>query len=145
MNKKRIIVVDDEPLISALLKELMEDDPDVEISRMVSRKEEFLTSVLSSDFDAALIDISVEGREGGLELLKILQNRGIPLPSVVLSAHEEIDYAPRCLQLGAKGYLNKKYICSDLKRALMEVMGGRFFVSGSEGKYILKKYKPASG
>lgn len=145
MVKKRVIVVDDEPLISSLLKELMEDDPDVEISQMVTEKGQFLDSVLSKEFDAALIDISVEGREGGLELLKTLKSRAIPLPSVVLSAHEEIDYAPRCLELGAKGYLNKKYICSDLKRALMEVMNGRFFVSGSEGKFILKKYKPPQG
>lgn len=141
MIKKRIIIIDDESLILTLMKEIMEEDQELEISEVATEKEQFLNLVLHNSFDAALIDISVGGREGGLDILQILRDKGIYLPSIVLSAHEEIDYALKCLHSGAKGYVNKRYICTDLIRALKEIFCGNLFVSGRNGPYILNRYK----
>jgi DNA-binding NarL/FixJ family response regulator len=140
MSKKRIIIIDDEPLISTLMKELIDDNEEFEISKITTQKDEFLEAVSQDSYDIALIDISVGWREGGLELLKILKENKKEMPCIVLSAHEEIDYAPRCLQLGARGYFNKNYICTDLTRALTEVSNGHLFVSGNNAKFILDKF-----
>jgi DNA-binding NarL/FixJ family response regulator len=145
MTKKRIIIIDDEPLISTLMKELIDDEPEFEISKITTQKDEFLSALEEASFDIGLIDISVGWREGGLEILKILQEKKKNLPCIVLSAHEEIDYAPKCLQLGAKGYFNKNYICTDLVRALREVSNGNLFVSGNNAKFILDKFLQTNG
>ncbi len=139
--KKKIIVIDDEPLIATLLKELIEDEPDMEVAQVATRKEEFLGMVTQDVFDIALIDISVGGREGGLELLQILKMKGIKLPAITLSAHDEADYGIKCLQAGARGYVNKNSICADLVRGVREVLGGQLFISGDKGVYILRQYK----
>ncbi len=144
MAKKRIIVIDDEPLIPILMREIIEDDPDIEIASIATDKAKFLDLLSRHSFDAALVDISFGGMEGGIELLRILKERDIYLPAVVLSAHDEIDYALKCLQAGARGYINKRYICTDLTRALQEVFNGNLFVSGDRSAYILNKYKIAS-
>ena len=141
MFKKRVIVVDDEPMISILTKEFIEEDEEWEISSITTEKAEFLDLILNNPYDVALIDISIGGCEGGLEILRTLKNKKIDVPCIILSAHDEIDYAPKCLQAGAKGYVNKNYICTDLLRALNEVNSGQLFVSGSNGKYILNRYK----
>ena len=37
------------------------------------------------------------------------------------------------LQAGARGYINKRYICSDIIRCLKEVLAGNLYVSGDKG------------
>jgi two-component system invasion response regulator UvrY len=138
--KKKIIVVDDEPLIATLLKELIEDEPDLEVAQVATRKNDFLSFVEKDGYDIALVDISVGEREGGLDLLQTLKNRGINLPAITLSAHDEADYAARCLKAGARGYVSKNSITADLIRGIKEVLAGRLFVSGSKGEHILRQY-----
>lgn len=139
--KKKIIVVDDEPLIPVLMKEIIEEDQELEMAQIATGKNEFLDLLGQSSYDVALIDISLGGREGGIELLQMMKNKGIDLPIIMLSAHDELYYALKCLQSGAKGYINKKYICTDVIRCLKEVLGGHLFVSGDKGEQILMQYK----
>ncbi|MDE2027789.1 MAG: response regulator transcription factor [Candidatus Omnitrophica bacterium] len=141
MEKKKILVVDDEPLIPILMKEIIEENGDLEIAGIATGKEEFWEAVGHGSFDAALIDISVEGREGGLELLGLMKAKGIELPSVMLSAYDELQYAFKALKAGARGYLNKKYICSDVVRCLYQVLDGHLFVSGDRGEKIIREYE----
>jgi len=141
MKKKRIIILDDEPLVSILLKEIIEEGQELEVSQITTDRDEFLGLVGANDFDAAVIDISIGGfREGGIELLHTMKNMENDLPLIMLSAHDELFYALRCLQAGAKGYINKKYICTDIVRCLKTVLGGHLFVSGDRGESILRQF-----
>ena len=139
-DEKRIIVVDDEPLIAILMKEIVEEDEGLEIAQIATDKKEFFNLLDQDNFDAALIDISVGGREGGIELLQMVKKKGIDFPLIMLSAHDELHYALKCLQVGASGYINKKYICTDVIKGLKKVLDGHLFVSGDKGEQILKRY-----
>ena len=141
MIKKKIIIIDDNPLILSLVKEIIEEEHELEISHMTTEKNEFLNLVLQDSFDVALIDISVGGKNGGIELLQILKDKGINLPSIMFSAHSELDYALKCFQAGAKGYISKNYVCTDLITGLKEVLNGNSFISGEKGKKILNEYQ----
>jgi two-component system invasion response regulator UvrY len=144
MIKKKIITVDDEPVMSALIKELLSDETDLEIVQITTNKKEFFDAVAENSFDIALVDISVGEREGGIEILKSLKEKDIHLPAIVLSAHEELMYALKCLKTGARGYISKDCICSDLVIGLKEVLAGNLFVSGQRGKSILEEYAKLS-
>jgi DNA-binding NarL/FixJ family response regulator len=139
--KKKIIVVDDEPLIAVLMKEIIEEDQGFEIAQIVTGKADFLNSVSQNSFDAAIVDVSMGNREGGIELLQMMKNKAIDLPFIMLSAHDELHYALKCLKAGAKGYINKKYICTDVTKCLKEVLGGHLYISGDKGEEILEKFK----
>jgi len=123
------------------MKDIVEEDHELEIAKITQAKDDFLDSIGQNPFDAAFIDISVGGREGGIELLHVMKDKAIDLPCIVLSAHDELHYAPKCLQAGAKGYINKKYICTHVVTCIKEVLAGRLFVSGDKGEYILRQYK----
>jgi len=141
MIKKRIIIIDDEPIIATLIKELIAEEPDLEVAQIKTTKNEFLEALRQDFFDIALIDISVGEREGGMEILKLLKNKSIELPAIMLSAHDEQFYALKCLTAGAKGYISKDCICADLIRGVKEVLAGNLFISGEDGKYILEQYE----
>jgi DNA-binding NarL/FixJ family response regulator len=141
MTKKKIIVVDDEPLIPVLMKEIIEEDPELEVSQIANRKDDFLQYVERDDFDAAVIDISLGGPEGGMELLQAMKHKAKDMPLIILSAHDEFLYGLKSLQAGARGYINKKYICTHIVACLKEVLGGNYFVSGDKGEQILSHFK----
>jgi two-component system NarL family response regulator/two-component system response regulator DegU len=141
MNKKSIIALDDEPLIAILMKEVVAEDPELEITQIATAKDEFLSLVTQKHFDAALIDISVGGREGGIELLHTLKEMGMNMPLIILSAHDEVHYALKCLQAGARAYISKRYICTDMINCLKRVLDGHLYVSGDRGEHLLKQYR----
>ena len=146
MPKKKIIIVDDEPLMSTLIKEIIDDDPVLEVSQITTKKDDFLNIVSKDHFDIALIDISMgSGKEGGLDVLSELKDKGLGMKVVMFSAHDELSYARKCLQDGADGYISKEAICSDLVKGLKEVVNGNLFVSGERGNDILEQYKKSSG
>lgn len=143
-SKKRIVILDDEPMFPYLIKELIQDDHGFEISEITATPEAFLDYVERNHFDVALIDISVGDREGGIRLLESLKKKGIKLPSIILSAHSEMDYGLKCLETGAKGYINKSYICSSLVEGLRQVCRGRLFVTGEHGAVIVRQFEKAN-
>ena len=137
MTRKKIIILDDEPLIPALIKEMIEEEHGFEISHRSCNldKTKFLQSVGQDPFDVALIDISVGGREGGIELLQTLKDRDIRLPSIMLSAHDERIYAfKNASRQAPESYVSKNCICTDLMTGLKEVLEGNLFISGEKGK-----------
>lgn len=132
--------MDDEPLIPELIKEMLEEEKEFEVSQITTTQEDFLKQVSRNSFEVALIDISIGKKEGGMDILQVLSKQKVQLPIIVLSGHSEIDYGLKCLQLGAKGYINKLEICSSLTKALKEVCCGNLFVSGAKGTDILNEY-----
>jgi two-component system invasion response regulator UvrY len=144
MIKKKIIIIDDEPLLPSLIQDLLAEEPEFEITEMATEKDRFLELVRKNSFDAALVDISIEQQEGGLDLLRTLKESGFKFPVIILSAHDETRYAFKCLTLGAAGYINKIYICTDLIPGLKKILNGELFVSGHDGETILKKYEEYS-
>jgi DNA-binding NarL/FixJ family response regulator len=118
MNKKRVIIIDDEPLLLHLIKELIEEEPLLEVARITTTKEEFLDAVSQEAYDIAVIDISVGKREGGMDILQFFNHQNNQMPVIVLSAHDEHIYGLKCLIGGARGYIGKEDICSDLIKGI---------------------------
>jgi DNA-binding NarL/FixJ family response regulator len=139
--KKRIIVFDDEALILSMIKEIIEEDEDLEVSAGASETHEFLEFASKDKFDLGLMDISIGGNEGGLEILKQLREKNIVFPIIMLSAHDEVDYALKCLRQGAAGYINKCQIVPQLLEGIHKVLDGQLFVSGSNSRYLLEQYR----
>ena len=67
----------------------------------------------------------------GLELLRDIRGAKPSMPVLVLSAHEERDYAIRALKLGAAGYVSKEVASDVLVAAVKRVLSGGRYVSPS--------------
>lgn len=62
----------------------------------------------NSDIDAIVTDINMPYMNG-LEMIKILRDKGINIPTVVMSAHTEEEYTKKAKEYGVNEYLLKPF------------------------------------
>jgi len=84
--------------------------------------------VRDNDFDVLLLDMSMPGKSG-TELIKQVKDEKPKLRVLVLSMHEEHQYAVRAIKAGASGYLTKDSASTQLVTALRKVSAGGAFIS----------------
>lgn len=96
----RILVVDDHPLIAEGIRARLADNSEMEICGEASSVQEALVKVKESNPDVIITDVALE-RSHGLELVKQIHRRYPKIKTLVISAHDELLYAERCLRAGA--------------------------------------------
>lgn len=87
-----------------------------------------LARLETAAWDLVLLDLAMPGRDG-FELLQEVKRRWPRLPVIVLSAHPEQEFAIRCLQLGASGYVTKSAAGHELVAACRTALEGRKYVT----------------
>lgn len=137
-TKHRVFVVDDHPIFRRGLAELIASEPDFALCGEASSSAQALDRLRSVGADAAVLDISLPGADG-LELLKQVRAEHPTLPILMLSVHDEAQYALRALRAGAGGYVMKKEAAHHLTVALRKVVQGEVAVSDSFGKELIYK------
>ncbi len=139
VQRKRIVVVDDHPLMREGVGRWIERAPDLEVCGEAESASQALSLVEKLKPDLVLTDIALTGRSG-LELIKDLRALQPELPVLVLSMHEESLYAGRALRAGARGYVMKRAGGDRVVEAIREVLRGRITVSPEMGTHLLEEY-----
>ncbi len=88
--------------------------------------------------DVVISDISLRGNSG-LELIKNVQALDPGIHIVVLSVHDESVYALRVLKAGAKGYVMKQDLASNVIDAVRKVSRGQMYVSDEVASQMLNR------
>lgn len=133
---KRILVVDDHPVVRQGIKHLLEHEPDLRICAEAESAGEALQALQKHKPDLVLVDISLKGTDG-LELTKWIRAQNKKLPILVLSMHDESLYADRVLRAGAHGYLMKAEVADKIVTAVRKVLRGEIYLSERVGQSIL--------
>lgn len=142
--RRRVLVVDDHPIMRQGLSLLIENEPDLTVAAEARTAEEAVAEVAREKPDLALIDITLPGRSG-LELIKDLQAMEPDLPTLVLSMHDETLYAERVLRAGARGYVMKQEGGKKLIEAIRRVLDGQISVSEKMSARILEIFSGRAG
>jgi DNA-binding NarL/FixJ family response regulator len=137
-TKRKVLIVDDHPLVRERLGELINQEEDLVVCGEAEDGQGALEAVESAQPDIAIVDISLKDTYG-IELIKDLKLRHPKLPVLVLSMHEESMYGERALRAGAKGYLNKQEATKKVILALRQVLAGQIFVSETMAAGLLQK------
>lgn len=146
-TRKRILVVDDHPLMREGVVQWIKRSSDLEVCCQAESAAQALAIAGKHKPDLVLTDISLPGRNG-LELIKDLAVLQPGLPVLVLSMHDETLYAGRALSAGARGYVMKRAGGDRVIEAIREVLAGRIAVSPAMATQLLEEYsghKPRSG
>ena len=107
----RILVVEDEAkLAQALAKGLGAQHYDVVVAQT---GEDGFFHANAELFDLVILDLMLPGRSG-LEILKVLRQRGLQTPVLILTARDGIDDRVLGLDLGADDYLVKPFAFPEL-------------------------------
>src|SRR5437867_5309714 len=105
--RKKILVVDDHPILREGLLQLINREPDLMACGEAENAHQALDAINQLEPDLVLVDITMPGK-GGLELVKDLRAMHPEIPVLVLSMHDESLYAERVLRAGARGYIMKR-------------------------------------
>ena len=134
---KRLLIVDDHPMMRTGLAQLIGSEPDLKVVAEADNARQALTAVEKSNFDLALLDISLPDKNG-LELIKDLRAVRPDLLILVVSMHDEMIYAERVLRAGGRGYIMKQEGGEKFLRAIRQVLAGQIFVSEKMSARILE-------
>ena len=115
-NKIKVVIVDDHPLFRERLAQLINSQPDMEVTGEADSAEDAIQLIRNRSPDLAIIDITLKG-SSGLELIKSIKALSIGVPVLVLSMHEESLYAERALRPGATGYITKHQAADEVLSA----------------------------
>jgi DNA-binding NarL/FixJ family response regulator len=133
------MLVDDHPIVRRGLKRLIENEPDLQVCGEAATVREARQAIRETRPDAVVVDISL--RDGdGMELVTDLHAHHPSLPVLVLSMHDEMIYAERLLDAGARGYIMKQAASTEFIEALRRVLAGGIWVSDAIGSRMLRRY-----
>jgi DNA-binding NarL/FixJ family response regulator len=135
----RVLLGDDHKIVREGLKMVLADDPLLQVVAEADSGHAVLDTVQAlqgpQGIDVVLLDIAMPGMDG-LEVLQALRRDWSGLPVLMLSTYPEKQYAVRCIQLGASGYLNKSTDPDDLIAALRRVAAGGKHVSSATAEAL---------
>lgn len=136
-ERKRILIVDDHPLMRAGLMQLINKQPGLEACGEAGSPAEAMERIEQRRPDLILVDITMKGASG-LEFIKNVCAVHGHIPMLVLSMHDEKVYAERALRAGACGYIMKEEGGEFLIAALQRVLAGGIYLSPAMSARLLR-------
>ena len=131
----RIVVADDHTIVREGLKQVLSAASDFSIVGEAQNGHEVLQRVRELEFDLLLLDLSMPGKSG-IELIKQVRGEKPKLRILVLSMHQEPQYAVRAIRAGASGYLTKESASTQLVAAIRKIAGGGAFITDSVAEQL---------
>lgn len=121
----RLLLADDNPAVLSHVCAMLGRDFD---TVAVADGESVLRKYSDFHPDVIVLDISM-GKMSGLDVARILRQKGCAVPIVFLTVHQGADFVSAALSTGASGYVLKAHMRSDLLPAITAAMSGELFVS----------------
>src|SRR3979411_2072582 len=129
-NKKRVLLVDDHPVLRKGLVRLIDSKDEFVVCGEASTAVDAMALVRDLGPDLVIADIGLPGASG-IELTKTIRAEFPNIPVLSLSMHEEALYASRALRAGALGYIVKQDAVDNIATALQQTFAGQRYLSPS--------------
>jgi two-component system response regulator AtoC len=146
----RVLIVDDEKNIRESLRKYCSLESIEAVC--TGSAEEALAILEEESFDVLITDLKLHGADSGMDgqaLLEAVQEKGFPVPVIMISAHGQITDAVNALKAGARDYLVKPFDPAELViklRALVENKRRENLVeTESRSRRLAAQRRPGSG
>ncbi|CAO4194089.1 MULTISPECIES: response regulator transcription factor [Methylobacteriaceae] len=136
MDRIRVALADDHPIVLAGIRTLLNADPEIELVGEATSGSDALPMIHSAGPDVAVVDVSMPGLNG-LELAERVAGECPGTRVLVLTVHEDAAYVQPLLRAGARGYLLKRSAADDLLRAVRAVASGGIYLDPSIAGHAL--------
>jgi len=135
----RIVVCDDQGMVRAGFKSLLEAEPDLEVVGEASNGQEAIDIVTLLQPDVTLMDIRMPVLDG-LAATRHLVEAGVPTSVLVLTTFDLDEYVHAALRAGAVGFLLKDTPPRDLIKAVHVVADGQAMLSPSVTRNLISAF-----
>jgi DNA-binding NarL/FixJ family response regulator len=141
----RVVLVDDHAVVRGGVARVLERARGFDVVGEAADGPAAVARVREARPDVCVLDLDMPG--GGLALIERLLDAHPGLRVLVLSQHAERDYALRCLEAGAHGYLAKTSPFEAIEEAVRRVGGGQRYLSEAAHELALDRLtgRPGNG
>lgn len=119
----RIVLADDEPLLRAGLRVVLEAERTVKVVAEAADGAELLDAVRRHHPEVVLVDVQMPGVDG-FAALRALAKEPYPPPAAVLTTFDLDGYISEALRIGVQGFLLKDAEPGALVRAVLDLAAG---------------------
>ena len=126
-KKLKIMIADDFELIREGIRNLLEFDGSMRVVAEAKDGFDCLQKLTTVTPDVLLLDINMP-LKNGLEVLKEIREKKIPINVLILTMYNEIDYLLKAIDIGADGYVSKDVKFEELKCAIHSIAHGENFI-----------------
>ncbi len=132
LNKIKIIVVDDHPMVIEGMKAMLNQIRYVELCATASNAYEAMEKVKENQPDLVITDINMP-EISGVELTSKLKKEFPNLKIIGMSTFNERSYIAQMIQNGADGFLVKSASKEEIETAISSVLDGKMHLSSDAG------------
>ncbi len=137
--RKKILIVDDHPIVLHGMAELISQEPSLEVCGLAANEEAALKLLKEHAVDLVILDFSIEDA-GGVPFIRQVRTLYPKLHILVLSMYEDALHTEVSLRAGANGYVIKSEAADTILKAIQMVLGGEVYVSETVGRQMLKGF-----
>ncbi|HEX9014073.1 MAG TPA: response regulator transcription factor [Anaerolineaceae bacterium] len=123
MEKIRVLLADDFPMVRAGVRSLLMGVEDIEVIGEASDGEEALQFIQSNPVDVLVLDIRMPHMDG-LDVIRELKKTGTATRILALSAYVERDFVLAMFEAGVDGYLLKEEVPDTIVEAVRSISAG---------------------
>ena len=136
----RILLVDDQNLVQQGIKSLLDRNSEFKVVGTVTDGRIAVKHIDAFRPDVVLLDIEMPGMDG-ITATKYISRLSPKTKVIILSSHEDKKYVTQALMAGAKGYILKSSLMTDLKQSIIAVSNG---YSQIESRLLAKVFDPSN-
>ncbi|WP_290056656.1 response regulator [Amycolatopsis solani] len=136
----QVLLVDDHELVRRGLRDLLGDEPDIEVVAEASSVEEALAVAMHVEPEVAVVDVRL-GDGDGITLCRELRSKPNPPACLMLTAFDDEEAMVGAIMAGAAGYLLKQVRGQDVVHAVREGAAGRSLLDPVSTARVLDKMR----
>ena len=135
----QVILADDQPLVRAGLRRLIEQTPDIDVAGEAGTGAEAVQLVRDSGPDVVMMDIRMPGMDG-IEATQLITAGDTHARVLVLTTFDDDDYVYGALRAGASGFLVKDMALEDILTAIRVVAAGDAIIAPGVTRRLIAQF-----
>ena len=144
MGKIKILIADDHAVVREGTRQILEQEPDMDVVAEAADGEEAVRLAGSSRPDVAIIDIAMP-KVDGIEATRQIKALYPALAVLILTAYDDDQFVFGLLEAGAAGYLLKSVRGREIVDAVRQVYAGESVLHPSIARKVLNRFAAAPG
>ena len=139
-RKIRVLLADDHAVVRQGFRLILSAQPDIEVVAEAGNGREAVEKAAECKPDVAVIDVSMP-ELNGIEATRRITGQSPSTRVLALSMHKDAVYVREILRAGARGYLLKDAIDTELLQAIRAVARGDGYLSPAVSGAVLEDYR----
>ncbi len=135
----RVILADDQPLVRAGLRRMIDQAPDIDVAAEAGTGAEAVQLARDTDPDVVVMDIRMPGMDG-IEATQLITAGDARARVLVLTTFDDDDYVYGALRAGASGFLVKDMALEDILTAIRVVAAGDAMIAPGVARRLIAQF-----